>query len=817
MKFTKYVAIALAFVAVLLATGWFLRNTIIERISGPLLAQYGLTVTDVSLDALATRDATISYLELEHLNGTTIAIDNLTLPIATSSSGFKAYAAEKISLAWPATPDDEPPDIAGMLTQLLALPLQLPQTEINVSTISAPPYPELRHLRWQLADTGQQLTALVAESLLTTKISRTDELNHVLEFSFADAAGVTPDQAVTVNIQQTGDGMILDGAATLNLALWMPIATMLGIDTVQVESGMASLQFDAELLYDRNLESALYADFAPTSPVHLAFAGAPDAITAVTLASANPFEITVSIPGLQWSFRQAEASLLVSHDQWQNIHVSLINQSCQSGPACSGDIGIVMENAVLPFANVDRLEVAATQDLSMPADGLEMRILANAALTMTGISNPEFTLDRFDARLNSTAALDLGAGGWQASAESIDIGIEAFSLHDEITISVPVFLDQVSISEFDRQLSATLGVYASSHQVDWGGRLLRLPGFSGGISLQGAEFAVVLDSSGLYEEAGIEVSHNLDQNSGRMSLRNAVVSFGSQALSSRVAPLPADLDISAGTAAIDLQAEWQQPGPEWQLTGQSTFEMTGLAGTYNDTAFVGLSTRIDAGFDSMDGLALEPSSIAIELIEVGVPIENLSADYLLHAGGPAVDVQNLRMHGFGGVITADPFSFITVSYSNNLLLHAESIDLAEILSMVDFESIEISGSIGAELPVTIEGDSVTILGGSLLGEPPGGVIRYLRGAAGEASDQSAVGLATRALSNFEFESLTSEVDYTTDGDLNLQMHLTGRNPDLDDSRPVVLNLGVENNIPQMLRSLRAARTVEEILENRLAQ
>jgi hypothetical protein len=49
------------------------------------------------------------------------------------------------------------------------------------------------------------------------------------------------------------------------------------------------------------------------------------------------------------------------------------------------------------------------------------------------------------------------------------------------------------------------------------------------------------------------------------------------------------------------------------------------------------------------------------------------------------------------------------------------------------------------------------------------------------------------------------------------MQLTGRNPDLEGSRPVVLNLGVENNIPQMLRSLQAARAVEEILERRLAQ
>ena len=49
------------------------------------------------------------------------------------------------------------------------------------------------------------------------------------------------------------------------------------------------------------------------------------------------------------------------------------------------------------------------------------------------------------------------------------------------------------------------------------------------------------------------------------------------------------------------------------------------------------------------------------------------------------------------------------------------------------------------------------------------------------------------------------------------MRISGRNPDLPDQRPVVLNLGVENNVPQMLRSLQSARAVEGVLERRLKQ
>ena len=73
------------------------------------------------------------------------------------------------------------------------------------------------------------------------------------------------------------------------------------------------------------------------------------------------------------------------------------------------------------------------------------------------------------------------------------------------------------------------------------------------------------------------------------------------------------------------------------------------------------------------------------------------------------------------------------------------------------------------------------------------------------------------LSNFEYTTLVSDVDLSKEGDLKLKLKLTGRNPDMDEKRPVVLNVDVENNIPQMLRSLRAARAVEDVLEKRLAK
>ena len=108
MKAAKYLLITLALVVILATTGWILRNSIIQRLSGPILAQYGLSISDVSLDALAAGNASISFLELEHENGTIIAIEDLILPISTSATATKSYSAENITVELPAPTETEP-------------------------------------------------------------------------------------------------------------------------------------------------------------------------------------------------------------------------------------------------------------------------------------------------------------------------------------------------------------------------------------------------------------------------------------------------------------------------------------------------------------------------------------------------------------------------------------------------------------------------------------------------------------------------------------------------------------------------------------
>jgi len=797
-------------VVTLVLVVWFMRNTLVQRMSNPLLQDYGIAVTDVSLDALTSSGTTIGYLELVHEKGTTISIEGLTL-------GLKAYSAERITIISDTRTEDEPFELASLIDQLLSLPNLLGHTEFSVAELSVPPYPEVYDLRVVLLEGELGLHATVGSVAMSAAITRTDATTHTAVFSLPGESPNTPEQLISAKIQHSAKSISLSSLSSLDLPAWESLGKLVGVlpQEIGLRSGTADIRFNIEIPYDTKQPASVTAELTPSGPLEFDYADNTGETAAIKVASGSPVHLTASFPRFEWSLRQAQTSLTVSIDKWLDIPLSIADLSCESGPSCSMHSSVAMQAAALPFGKADNIALSSMQEVLFLDEGLRIDVQANATLDITGLSTSDRNVKGISARLVSTATLELVDAGWRLAADSLDAEIEALSLSEDIAITMTLFLEDLSVSELNQVLSANLGIHVPQSVATFEQRIVNLPGVKGQVSYQGGNGAVDLQTLGLHQNGSIKAQHDLDTGAGQLTISDAGASFGAQSLSSRVSPWGEDWDIAAGNLALDLQANWTQSGADLDFDGQSSLRLQGLAGHYGDTAFAGLSTSLASAYDTGKGSTVLPSSITVDLIEMGLPIENISASYTLYPNEMAFDMADLRMAAFGGVVRADPFSFRTASNTNTVLMRAEAIQLSRLLTLEEFDAIEVSGTVGAELPITIVGDSLTITGGSLFGEPPGGVIRYHSGSEPDETDTSSIGFVTQALSNFKYETLTSEIDYNADGDLKLQLQLTGRNPDLDTNRPVVLNLGVENNVPQMLKSLRAARTVEDILEQRL--
>jgi hypothetical protein len=222
---------------------------------------------------------------------------------------------------------------------------------------------------------------------------------------------------------------------------------------------------------------------------------------------------------------------------------------------------------------------------------------------------------------------------------------------------------------------------------------------------------------------------------------------------------------------------------------------------------------LSASIDTQTGHDFQPTTLSLDLLDLGLPLSKIAAEFQIGGDLSSVQVDSLSIQVLGGTMRTDPFNYSKDATATSIMVRLESIQLALMKSLAEFDSIDIEGSVSGVLPASIIGDHITVDKGRLESDDPGGAIRYRAGNTG--ADDSELGLVTRALSNFEYETLTSDVTYTEDGDLLLSMRLEGVNPDMDPTQPVVLNLNVENNIPKMLRSLQATRSIQEIFERRM--
>lgn len=818
MKSLRYLAIALTIVAALAITSWVLRNSLVQRISNPILADYDIELVDISLDALATSSASIGYLELVYAKGTTIIVEDLMLPIGTADDTIKTYSAQHVTIVTTTRNDDSPFELARLVNQFLSLSDSVAGNAIHIAEFDVPPYPSIRDLRWAVSDSEQHLSWAIGSVDLSVETSRIGEDAYDVSFSVPNQTG--PDDAVSsINgkLQQGGQSISITGHSMLELSNWQALAKLAGVlpDAVELGSGTGELRFEAEIPFAVSQSPTVLATVNPASPWQISYAGELGDLTDVLVTSGSTINIRSTFPEVDWSLQQAELSLLVTNNAWGKVPLSVSDLACQSGPSCSMGVDIVWLDADMPIGSAAKVAFSSFLEVMFLDKGVQVNVQPNASLELSGFATPDNAINRLGARLISAATMQYEGDDWRFSADSIDAEIKSFSLDSDFAISSPLYLEKIKAGGSHNIVEGSAGIFAPSIRLALNNQNAAVPGIKGQISLQNSNIVFDLLTVDLLRNGSVSGQHNLDSGIGDVAILDTALTFDDAPLSKRVAPWEGDFDISAGNLAVDLRANWTPTESGSRFEARSSVQIDALAGFYADIAYVGLSTDIELDYRAA-GITVAQTSISVDLVDMGLPIENIAADVEIDIDELAIDVDNLRMTAFNGVINAAPFSFRTGRDINNVILTARGIELSELLNIKEFAAVNVTGTIAAVLPITIAEDGISIEAGKLSGEPPGGVIQYLSGGDPDSADVSGLGLAATALSNFEYESLEADVSYSKAGDLKLQMQLKGRNPELDDGRPVVLNLGVENNVPQMLKSLQAARAVEEILEKRLA-
>lgn|GEM_PF-2329776 len=815
MRYLKYTTAVFLILGILAVVLYFFRAPIVRKLANSALTGQGISVTELSLDAPEFDRIRVPDLVIEQSNGTRYRISGLSLPVSfpVDRSGKIVIDSLRIKTA---DGSSTPVSLAYLLQTFLRLPDSLSKTELSMTRFSMPDAPPLDHIVWRSANRRQHLSFDIGPVGTEVDVEPvdTDDYRATIKTAVANSSDAL---ILTIAIHRNGNGFTIDGMSEIRLAPWLPVLRSAGILPDDIASLDASLGGPISMTLDDdglqpvlvNAQLSIDDDLDITYGTH-----ATDAIRA-RISSPDSFQIGLEYPALDWTAKIARIDVIAEAGPGNSIPLQLDDLRCRPGILCT--VQASMDTGPLKLGSLTIARARLSAELEIAADKVtQVDIAPDPGLVLTGVESANFSLESIRLKQFSGARLSRDDSGWRGTINRVALAIDPAAGREHLGTPLPVILDKLRFHDDGTAINASISIPPNSTAVIREGFGIILPGLDGTVSLQHDNLSASLALHDSHDSlsAQIEVAHRLASGQGTLRVHDGKLLFDQEKLSGHLLKWPYAWDVLSGTLRTELELNWKIDDDGADYKGTMTLDANALAGHYTDVAFSGLNTGLRANLDSTKGMTLSPASLEIALLDIGIPVKQIETDFTLDVRKQRMLVRHLSMSTLGGQLMTEPFSFDMRADKNDIILRPQSIQLQFMIDLLESKDIKISGSISGVIPMTIRDKTITITNGRLYSDPPGGAIHYLPGVDAENTQisDSGLNLVTQTLSNFRFDSLTSDVDYTENGDLKLQMRLTGRNPDMDDRQPVILNLGVENNIPKLLRSLQATRSIEEILE-----
>jgi len=814
LKYLRYTAAVLIFLAISAAVTQFYRESIVRGFANSALRDQGITATELSIQTLGTDYVRLSHLVLEQDDGTRYEVSGLSFPLTFPSVRPERISIEQLVLVPAATETVLP--LSQLLNSLLQLPNSVPNTEVSIARFTMPSAPPLDNIVWRSEDQRQQLTFSALSVDVSVEIDRVNDSQHQLAVN-AVVGGVPGAFSSTLSIDRIDTGFSIVGKSSTNLSPWLPLlqsVDLLSDDVVSIDARFDS-EVRVELYDDESLSVPASGHFSLADPLTSAFSLVDNPDIRLQVDIFDPIRFDFEYPSLHWTAGIGQIGINVKIETVGNVMAQLAELECSSGVKCMTHVSLDTGPIELETLAMGGAKISAT--LTVTDDEIiHVSVSPDFAIEVTGIKSQSFSMASLSATQISGSQLTIDASGWYGDIDRVELLLTELSDREGMVASLPMTISKLRIMDSGATVNAGVSLLPKASTLSWPGGTIIAPGVRGTVMLQDDEVA---SSARIFDDgdtlsAQVNVSHDMSTGAGSISIDDASLYFDQGELSGHFSAWPYPWDVISGTFRLELKANWKTGADGTEYNATMTCSADALTGNYGDVVFSGLATKLTGSLDSLTGTTVLPSTITLALLDVGVPMQQIAANFSVNVAQQSVQVDKILMSALGGQLVTDPFLFRIQADRNDIALRAQSIQLQFMADLAEYDDVELSGSISGVLPMAFSENTVTITDGRLESDPPGGAIHYLPGMSSEddGSPVSDLDLVSRALANFQYDSLTADVNYTDNGDLKLQMRLTGMNPDMDATQPVIFNLGVENNIPQLLRSLQATRSIEDILE-----
>ncbi|WP_372626148.1 YdbH domain-containing protein [Arsukibacterium sp.] len=337
---------------------------------------------------------------------------------------------------------------------------------------------------------------------------------------------------------------------------------------------------------------------------------------------------------------------------------------------------------------------------------------------------------------------------------------------------------------------------------------------------QASQAALTLQGS-LGNDSGFSIAHQLTWQDGGVNLNWQLADLfmlASNPLANTFTDWPTLLELNRGRLGGNGQLSWRSG----KLSADSQLQLRDLAGIYDRSLFRGVTANIALPLQDQQ-FELVTTDLVINHINHGLELGplQLSAQYQSTLADPTkgtLALEQLILQLMGGTLSTTNQLLDLSQDTNQLVLQLSQLDIAQLLQQHPSTDIKGQGKLSGKIPLTFSQKGVTVTAGRVAAEAPGGKIQYQSAASsGMAATNQSMQTVFRALEDFHFSVLASEVSYDTSGKLLLALNLKGLNPALQQGRAINLNINLEEDLPAMITSLQLTNKLNDTITKRVQQ
>jgi hypothetical protein len=182
-----------------------------------------------------------------------------------------------------------------------------------------------------------------------------------------------------------------------------------------------------------------------------------------------------------------------------------------------------------------------------------------------------------------------------------------------------------------------------------------------------------------------------------------------------------------------------------------------------------------------------------------------------------LDLTSHTIKALGGSISI-PNQRYSLTDSFALPIVFEKISLGELMRQYPSNKISIDGEVSGTIPVYWDSNDLTVERGYLDALAPGGHLQVDSSALVQlAGSNPSLQTLAGVLGNFYYNQLSTTVDYNDNGKLTLAVQLKGSNPELENGRPVELNVSLEEDLPALIKGLQISNSLNDVIRKRVQQ